>query len=45
MADYYCKCNDCDNVNPKERKGYKWYCEVRRIYVDPDEIIECKYHS
>ncbi len=43
--DDYCKCKDCKYVDPTERDGYKWYCELHKIYVDPDEIQECKSYS
>ena len=25
--DYYCKCKDCNYIDPSEKSGYKWYCE------------------
>ena len=40
--DYYCKCKNCKECDPTERDGYKWYCEWYKIYVDPDEVTECK---
>jgi len=40
-----CKCKNCAYVDPSERKGYKWYCEMRKSYEDPDEIKECRYYK
>lgn len=30
-----------NNIDPSERDGYKWYCELNRRYEDPDEVQEC----
>lgn len=42
--DYYCKCKKCEEIDPTERDGYKWYCQFRGTYEDPDEVKECKYY-
>lgn len=42
--DNYCKCKNCKYCDPSERNGYKWYCEYYRIYVDPDEVQECRMY-
>ena len=42
--DYYCKCKKCEEIDPTERDGYKWYCQFRKTYEDPDEVKECKYY-
>lgn len=42
-CDYYCKCKYCQYVDPSERSGYKWHCDWYRIYVDPDELQECRH--
>jgi len=44
-VDYYCKCKDCEYIDPTEKNGYKWYCTYRRTYEDPDEIKECRYYK
>lgn len=44
-VDYYCKCKDCEYIDPTEKNGYRWYCTYRKIYEDPDEIKECKYYK
>lgn len=43
--DYYCKCKNCRYTDPSIRSGYKWYCTYRGVYVDPDEVRECRYHK
>jgi len=43
--DYWCKCKDCKYVDPTEKKGCKWWCDYYHIYVDPDEIQECKAYK
>lgn len=40
--DYWCKCKECKNVDPTERKGYKWYCTEYKTYEDPDDVRECR---
>ncbi len=40
--DYYCKCKNCKYIDPSERDGYKWYCEIYNRYEDPDEVQECR---
>lgn len=44
-VDYYCKCIKCKYVDPTERKGYKWYCTYNGVYVDPEEVRECKKYK
>ena len=41
--DYYCKCKDCEYIDPTEKNGYKWYCTYRKTYEDPEEVQECRY--
>ena len=45
MADNYCKCRDCKNIDPTERSGYKWYCTEYHSYEDPDTIRECRRYE
>ena len=42
--DEYVKCKYCKHCNSSERKGCKWYCEWYGMYVDPDEVSECKHY-
>lgn len=44
-TDYYCKCKDCEYIDPTEKYGYKWYCTYRKTYEDPDEVKECRYYK
>ena len=41
--DYYCKCKDCEYIDPTEKYGYKWYCTYRKTYEDPEKVQECRY--
>ena len=43
--DYYCKCKNCEYIDPTERSGYKWYCTYRKTYEDPDKVQECKLYK
>lgn len=40
--DYYCKCKDCEEIDPTVRSGYKWHCQEYRTFEDPDEVKERK---
>ena len=42
--DYYCKCKTCEEIDPTQRSGQKWYCEYYRTYEDPDVVRECKHY-
>lgn len=45
MADYWCKCKDCEYIDPTEKNGYKWYCTYYKSYEDPDQIKECRHYK
>lgn len=45
MADYYCKCRNCEYVDPTETNGYKWSCTYYKCYEYPDEIKECRHYN
>ena len=41
MSDDYGRCRDCKHCDSSERDGYKWYCTMIGIYVDPDKVDKC----
>ena len=41
MSDY-CVCKDCEYCDLNECSGYKCHCDRYKVYVDPDEVTECK---
>jgi hypothetical protein len=43
--DDYCKCKDCEYIDPTEKSGYKWYCTYYNTYEDPDKVQECRYYK
>lgn len=45
MSDYYCKCKNCEYIDPTERSGYKWYCKSYGSYEDPDKVRECRRYK
>ena len=46
MSDYYCKCKDCEYIDPSERKNsWCWYCGYYGTYEDIDIVRECKHHK
>lgn len=44
-TDYWCRCRDCEYIDPTETKGYKWHCTFPsyKTYEDPDELKKCIY--
>ena len=42
MANYG-KCENCKNVDDKERNGYKWFCTWYGTYEDPEIIRDCPH--
>ena len=43
-ADYSCKCKNCRAIDPSDISGYKWYCKLWKMYMDPDVTRECEQY-